>query len=277
MACLRHRSPDKVLAVVPVYGHAGITHDLLVDLERERDLVDVVVVDNRGDYRARSAESVVRPGRNLGWAGGTNYGTRQCVGPEHTAALWLNNDTRLSHHFVAGLVRCWQETGAAIVGPLYDCHWVHQRARRPVAVDRYRPRDVHFRAPFIDGTAMLVPTATIDAIGLLDAETFAPVGWGAEIDFGLRATDAGLTVAVTALAYLHHNKSTTAKTVFPGGIAEYAELGYPVAMEGLERNWGVDWRHRAGIDATTGQTEPPRRSTRLRRSSASRLRSSRSL
>jgi GT2 family glycosyltransferase len=101
---------------------------------------------------------------------------------------------------------------------------------------------------------MLVPLATIDRIGLLDADTFAPVGWGAEIDYGLRARAAGLALTVTRLSYLHHEKSVTGKAIFEGGLQEYGERGYPVAMAGLERKWGEDWRKAAGIDADTQQT-----------------------
>jgi hypothetical protein len=142
---------------------------------------------------------------------------------------------------------------------------------------------VHHRVPFLDGTAVFVAASTVDAIGLLDVDTFAPIGWGAEIDYSLRARDAGMELAVTSLAYLHHEKSVTGRTVFEGGLAEYAELGFPVAMRGLEHKWGPGWREQAGIDPETAQTTRPPRSARfpepgrsLSRSSASRFLSSRS-
>ena len=254
-----------MLVVIPVYGQHDLTHAVVDDLAREAALVDVAVVDNGGDYSAIGSEDVLRPGSNLGWAAGTNLGTVERRRPEHDGFLWLNNDTRLSTGFVSGLLRCWEETGAGIVGPVYDCQWLHQRLRRAVPVSRYRPRHRHHQAPFIDGTAMF------DTIGLLDAETFAPVGWGAEIDYSLRAREAGLDLMVTRLSYLNHAKSATGRVVFEGGLQEYAERGLPVAMDGLERKWGPDWRRQAGIDAETQQTAPL-----LSRFSASRFRSSRS-
>jgi GT2 family glycosyltransferase len=258
-------SSDRLLVVVPAYGHHAMTHDLVGDLTRERDLADVVVVDNAGDYSAVNAEKVVRPASNLGWAGGTNLGTVEGRRPEHVGFVWLNNDTRLSIGFLRGLLSCWRATGAGLVGPLYDCHWSHQRPRRTPPVDQYRPRSTHFKAAFVDGTCMYVPASTIDAIGVLDAETFAPVGWGAEIDYGLRVGAARLQVCVTALSYLHHEKSVTGKTAFEGGLDEYATLGFPVAMDGLQTKWGDDWQRRAGIDPTTGQTPSRSWRTRLRR------------
>jgi GT2 family glycosyltransferase len=260
---------ERVLVVVPVLGHHELTHALLGDLAREAHTADVVVVDNGGDYPSVGDEHVLRPGSNLGWAGGTNHGTLARLRPDHAGAVWLNNDTRLSAGFVAGLLECWRTTGAGVVGPSYDCYWVHQRAERVVAVDAYRPRRRHFRAPFVDGTCMFVGSDTIDAIGLLDADTFAPVGWGADIDYCLRAKATGIEIAVTRLSYLHHEKSVTARTAFDGGLDEYAERGYPVAMEGLRRKWGDGW-------TPVGQTEPLGRKDRFtRRSSSSRSRSSR--
>src|SRR5581483_483553 len=111
---LQRHPEHSVLVVIPVLGHHQMTHDVLADLAREASLVDVVVVDNGGDYPAFSDEAILRPGHNLGWAEGTNHGTRACARPSHQAYLWLNNDTRLSPGFVAGLIRAWSKTGAGI-------------------------------------------------------------------------------------------------------------------------------------------------------------------
>ncbi|MGQ0615838.1 MAG: glycosyltransferase family 2 protein [Acidimicrobiia bacterium] len=256
--------PGRVLVVTPVYGQHDYTHALVRDLQRESAYTDVVVVDNRGDYPAIGDEAVLRPGSNLGWAGGTNHGTVEARRPDHVGFAWLNNDTRLSAGFIAGLVRCWEETGAGLVGPRYDCYWQHQRPRRPGPVGDYRPTPLHLRAPFLDGTAMFVPAATVDALGVLDADTFAPLGWGAELDYGLRVRAAGLDVAVTALAYLHHERAVTARVVLPGGWEEYTDTAYPVARAGLEAKWGSDWEAQAGVDVASAQSRPIPRGARFR-------------
>lgn len=245
---------SRALVVIPVYGHHQMTHALLADLERESDRADVVIVDNRGDYPARGGEEILRPGENLGWAGGTNYGTEARRQDHHAALIWLNNDTRLAAGFVAGLFRSWRATRAGLVGPFYDCHWLHQRDPMLPSVGDYRPRPEHFRAPFLDGTCMFVPAATIDRIGLLDTETFAPLGWGAEIDYCLRARAEGMDIVVTRLAYLHHERAVTARTVFEGGYEEYFGQAYPVALEGLRSKWGDSWQRDNGVDPETSQT-----------------------
>jgi GT2 family glycosyltransferase len=246
---------DRILVVIPVHGGHAMTYALLEDLRREEHLVDVAIVDNGDDYLPHGDESVLRPGDNLGWAAGTNFGTTERLSPDHAAVVWMNNDTRLAAGFVAGLVRAWEETGAGLIGPLYDCYWDHQRPSRPVSVSAYRPRARHYAAPFVDGTCMFVPSSTLDAIGMLDSETFAPVGYGADLDYALRVRSAGMSVAVTRLAYLRHEKSMTAKEIF-GGLEEYGSRAYRVMEAGMTTKWGEDWRRHAGIDAETTQTRP---------------------
>ena len=257
----REGPPGRALVVVPVYGEQEMTHALLGDLRREAAHADVVIVDNRGDYEAGGDETVLRPGENLGWAGGTNHGTVEARRDDHVAFLWLNNDTRLSQGFVAGLLRSWEETRAGVLAPVYDCHWRHQRLARPVPVGSFRPRAVTYRAPFVDGTCMFVPAATVDAIGLLDADAFAPLGWGAEIDYCLRARAAGLTVAVTRRAYLHHERAVTAQAVF-GDYDAYHAVAYPPALSGLQARWGA-WERLAEVELPASQTRRLRRSDRL--------------
>lgn len=246
----------RVLVVIPVQGGQELTHALLEDVRREEGFLDVTVVDNRGDYPRAGTETVLSPGENLGWAGATNFGTSECLTGEHDAVVWLNNDTRLSTGFFAGLVRAWRESGAGLIGPLYDCYWNHQRPARTVSVGDYRPRARQTAVPFVDGTCMFVPTPTLDAVGMLDADAFAPVGWGADLDYGLAVRRAGLSVVATGLAYLHHEKAVTAKAFWAGGMEEYGSRGDAVMEAGMTKKWGAGWRDRVGIDPETKQTRP---------------------
>jgi GT2 family glycosyltransferase len=268
----------RILIVIPVYGEQAMTHALIEDLEREPEPIDVTVVDNRGDYERRAHETVLRPSENLGWAAGTNHGTAKALTPDHEAAVWLNNDTRLASGFIRGLVRCWQETGAGLVGPTYDCYWNHQRLRRPADVRSYRPKTRHFTAPFVDGTCMFVPRSTLDSVGMLDADTFAPVGYGADFDYCLRVRSAGRSVVVTRLSYLHHEKQVTARSIHGDRLGEYGARGDSVMSAGMTAKWGDDWWRLAKIDPSTKQTPAPswrRRARTARRSVFSRFSASR--
>jgi hypothetical protein len=73
----------------------------------------------------------------------------------------------------------------------------------------------------------------------------------------------GLELAVTRLAYLHHEKSVTGTTAFAGGLLEYAGRGHPVMIEGLRQKWGDEWPLLAGIDLPTFQTSKLRRKDRF--------------
>lgn len=243
----------RLLVVVPVYGEAEVTHALLADLARERDIADVVIVDNKGDYPSAGWEQVLRPDTNLGWAGGTNHGTSAARADAHVGFVWLNNDTRLSAGFLAGLHKAARRTRAALVAPVYDCYWLHQRVEGRPSPQEYVPHAVHRDAVFVDGTCMYVPASTIDDHGLLDAEAFAPLGWGAEVDYGLRLRAAGARVVVTRAAFLHHERAVTAQAIYDD-YDSYLADAYPAMLDGLEAKWG-DWQSAAGIDPVTHQTE----------------------
>lgn len=268
----------RILVVIPVHGEQAMTHAVLEDLGREPEPIDLTVVDNRGDYERHAHETVLRPEGNLGWAAGTNHGTAETMTPDHEAVVWLNNDTRLSGGFIGGLVRCWRETGAGLVGPTYDCYWHHQRVRRPVDVGLYQPKARHYAAPFVDGTCMFVPSTTLDAVGLLDSETFAPVGYGADFDYSLRVRASGGSAVVTGLSYLHHEKQVTAKSMYGDGMAEYGARGDSAMVAGMAAKWGDGWWQLAEIDPATKQTSPSswrRRSRTRRRSVFNRISASR--
>lgn len=247
----------RLLVVIPVYGQHQVTHALLRDLRRERHLADVVVVDNKGDYPPVGWEQVLRPGSNLGWAGGSNHGVEVARRDRHQAVVWLNNDTRLSRGFLRHLSLAAAQSGAGVLSPVYDCHWLHQRTEGRPAPARYRGRRVHLEAAFVDGTCMFVPVTTIDRIGLLDTEAFGPLGWGAEIDYCLRARQAGLRVVITRAAFLHHARSVTAKAMFDD-YDGYLQRAHPDSVGGLTAKWGLSWNQLAGVDTDTWQTVPLR-------------------
>jgi hypothetical protein len=83
-----------LLIGVPVYGQHEYTHAPISDLRREP--ADFVIVDNRGDYPRIGDEHVITPGRNLGWARGSNSILRYAFANGYSHAMTLNNDTRLS-------------------------------------------------------------------------------------------------------------------------------------------------------------------------------------
>lgn len=239
----RPSGQSSVLAVVPAYGRSDLTWSVVESLSREGE-VTTIIVDNLGDYLPQFGEHVLRPGRNLGWAGGTNLGLKEGLSQHYDFFLCLNNDVRLSRSFVAGLLRCVADTGAALAGPFYDCHWFHQRLQASPLADHYRPRRAHYSAPFVDGTAMFVPRSTLSEVGLLDDRRYTPWGHGADIDFATRVRNTGGSVVITRLAYLQHQRAATARQVMGDN---YETEAYARMVSGLESRWGTDWQATCGI------------------------------
>src|SRR5262245_40743558 len=139
-----------LLIGIPAYGQHDYTHALISDLRRER--ADFVIVDNRGDYPRIGDENVITPGRNLGWAGGSNFIFRHAFANGYTRAMTLNNDTRLSQGFVDGMLDPRIPSDAGIVVPVYDDVNGHLRILsdyRGTAGD-YEPKSMLRKLPFTD-------------------------------------------------------------------------------------------------------------------------------
>jgi GT2 family glycosyltransferase len=233
----------RLAVVCPVFGQPLLTASVLGDAERERDLVDVLVVDNGGDYVPCGWELVIRPGRNLGWLRGSNAGLRaaQATGRYHGYVL-LNNDTRLSPGFFHELAAAWRSLPhVGVLAPLYDDCYPQQRSHYGGPAVRYEPVRAHRVAHFVDGTCMLIPDATLRRVGLLDDRGFGGSGWGADLDYCLRARRAGFRVYVTERAYLNHLREQTVRTLTDDYPA-YKDLAEREMRTHMAAKWGPAWR-----------------------------------
>lgn len=237
---------SRCAVVIPVYGRHELTHALLGDIAREASLADVIVVDNGGDYPPVGGERVLVQQQNLGWLRGCNTGVRVALeGPADHVVL-LNNDTRLSHGFFAGLMAAARRDRVGVVGPRYDDHWAHQHLELDGPPASYQPKPRDRRALFVDGTCMLLRREVLETVGLLDEESFGTTGWGADIDLAYRARRAGWRVVVTDRAYLSHDAGSTARGTHGSGDT-YWERGDRDLRHGLETKWGPDWSWACGL------------------------------
>ncbi len=249
------RPQARVAVVIPTFRRAELTRALLGDVAREPS-VEPVVVDNGGDYEAAGKERILRPGRNLGWAGGCNHALTELAAEPFDAYVLLNDDTRLAEGFFGGLCEAWRETGAWVVGPMYDGTWPHQRSPHAGPPDRYRAVGVHRRVPFVDGTCLFLPRETIGEVGLFDADAFPEHGWGVDFDYALRVRSAGGTLSVTELAFLHHEGNGTAALCGAG----YQVAAWEEMVRGMRKKWGQAWpsllRSEAASPRPTTPDEP---------------------
>ncbi len=234
-----NRSSD-VAVVIPAYGHEQLTINVVKDLESDTMAnCDVYIVDNGGDFPLDvTGAAVLRPGTNLGWAGGCNFGlaTTQALG--YGAHMLLNNDVSLSQDFVSGMQEAFARTTGGLVGPLYDHNWSHQRSDYLGDARNFRGRATDRRVPFIDGTCMLIGSVALERTGMLDDSYWRRHGWGCDKDYALRVRSWGGTVWVTERSYLNHFARRTAAEL-PGFSELEAEREND---EGMMAKWGPQWQ-----------------------------------
>lgn len=216
-----------LLITVPVFGQHEYTHALVCDLEREG--AEYLIVDNGGDYSRIRNERVIGPRENLGWAGGSDLGFRIAFTEGFSHAMTLNNDTRISRGFVAGLLDSRLPADAGIVGPVMDYGFPCAQANQKPEAAAYVPRDLYRVVPAVEGTALTLSRDCWQTIGGFDLRSFGRCGWGIDLDLALRARAAGYGVYTTEMAYINHLGRMTANLHF--GRRRYE----------LRANFGTIW------------------------------------
>jgi GT2 family glycosyltransferase len=234
---------------VPVYGQHDYTHAVVEDLEREG--ADYLIVDNQGDYPKLGDEQVLRPGENLGWAGGSDLGFRLAFSDGYTHAMTLNNDTRLSKGFVAALLDSRLPDDTGIVGPLYDdpFGFTAMQAEFDGEAADYAPVPRYRRVSAVDGTALVLTREAWRRVGGLDLRTFGRYGWGVDMDLCFRMTEAGFGVYVTEMAFINHFGRKTAHAVY--GRTRYQQAAKRRARRGMRELHGKDWYERFSAPPVT--------------------------
>ncbi|GAA3556233.1 hypothetical protein GCM10022197_09230 [Microlunatus spumicola] len=239
----------RTLLAIPAYGSPELTDAVLRDLLRDDPLVPddlhLVVVDNQGDYVLpgwAAGVELVRSGANLRWIGTTNWAFERAAETGAEVVVLLNNDTRLSRGFVRGLVAAVEDDVAAAAA-CYDDFWLHQRASVvPVDAEAYLPHAVLRDVPFVDGTAIAFNVKAVSELGPLDTVAFPQHGYGADVDWALRARRAGWRCVVTEAVFVHHLRRVTMTRV-----GRTAEDNRGEILTGLDALYGDTWRALAGL------------------------------
>lgn len=226
-----------LLITVPVFGQHEYTHALVGDLEREG--AEYLIVDNRGDYPKISNERVTTPGENLGWAGGSDLGIRIAFAEGYSHAMTLNNDTRISKGFVAGLLDPGLPADAGMVGPLIDHGFPCAEPDEKPDAANYIARPAYRSVSAVEGTALMVSRECWETIGGMDLKSFGRYGFGIDLDLALRARNAGYGLYITEMAYINHFGRRTANAHF--GSLRYEWAANFEQSRGLRRVHG-NWR-----------------------------------
>jgi GT2 family glycosyltransferase len=254
-------SPRKRLTsiVIPVYNQHEVTADCLKSIvENTEEPYEIIIVDNGStppieEMPIPKQFFVMRNSENMGFPFAVNQGIRE--GATGDIIVLLNNDVIVTPGWLDNFIR-WMDT-YDIVGPVTNFCAGYQRRTLPVYLDdkelyaesRKWSKDNYGKsseANWIIGFCMVFKKELFDEIGIFDASLW-PCS-GEEIDFCLRAGDAGYKVGIAEDVYVHHHGSMTFKNLEEEGKAEY--LGVIRRNDAhLAEKWGDDFWRKQGVAA----------------------------
>jgi len=217
----------KAAIVIVNYNCQALTSICLAGVKAHlvRDGVEVIVVDNSPDDElsqiiAGYPEVVgLRPGRNLGFAGGCNLGIRQALEDGVDYIQLLNPDTEVNEDFLSPMIEAMQrEPTLAIAGPkvLYEDGRVWYGGSRmnwwlggPVQIfdsslDSAAPLRL---VPMVSGCAMLLRSEAVRLVGEMDEGYFL---YYEDADYCMAMAKAGLKIAYLPGPKLTHAASAAA-------------------------------------------------------------------
>lgn len=236
-----------IASIITCYGLPHLTDGVVKDLMRDGFPTDIFIVDNQGDYECQYESTddikitILRPGVNLRWTRGMNYGlgyARNTWGYE--AYVLFNNDVRLSPNFLAGLYDAHMVLGdkLGLLAPAYDDVYEQQKGWYRGNAYSYKPEPVDNVVNLVDGTLFYITAEALNEVGVLDAETFGVTGWGGDLDYCHRIKQAGFDVAVTFRSYINHFHQGTVKVVF----GDWNSIAGPDMEQAMNSKYGPGWR-----------------------------------
>ncbi len=195
----------------------------------------IIVVDNGSTdgspeaiRRAFPQAEVLETGRNLGYAGGNNWGLKVALARPFPYILLLNNDTLVAPDFLTHLVNAAADRTVGIAGPtIYYADWPEVIWTAGGAID-WRRGDTHMvgldqpdqgqfgsvprEVDFVSGCAMLIRRDVLECVGLLDERFFL---YYEEVEWCVRARRAGFRILHVPQAKVWHRIAPQAQAESP--------------------------------------------------------------
>lgn len=195
--------------IVLHYGSQQLTDQCVESLLRHSPDVELVIVDNQGDYTGKG--DVVRPGRNLGFAAGCNEGSNYTHGD---TLIFLNNDTRVRDLWLEPLVYELDDPTVGAAGPLLlypdnriQCagigiNWTHPLGQE--AFNRQQFTDTPHDVPAVTGACLAIRADVFNEVGGFDTEY-----WNGyeDVDLCLKLREAGYRIVCTPHSQVVHYES----------------------------------------------------------------------
>ncbi|ADE82958.1 glycosyltransferase family 2 protein [Xylanibacter ruminicola] len=199
----------------------------LIDSIPFNNNLEVIVVDNasKEDEASIIAErnpqvKVIRSPRNLGFAGGNNFGIKEAKGKY---ILLINNDTYFKEYNIEQLIkRLISSDKIGIVSPKICFAWGNNPLQfagytplSPITVrnqaigfgeDDHGQYDIATPTPYAHGAAMLIKREAINKVGLMPECFFL---YYEELDWSMMFTRAGYEIWYDPACTVYHKESQT--------------------------------------------------------------------
>ena len=166
--------------------------------------------------------TLISNGQNLGFAAGCNIGLQHALNQQADYALLLNNDTLVPPDLLQALVQQAQTLpNVGILTPMLSYLddptklWFAGSQRHPLTLEavgfgptgpRHTPEAKLQEVDYVFGTAMFLPTAVLQKVGLFDEQFFF---YYEDMDLCLRMQTAGYQLYVIPQATVQHGIATS--------------------------------------------------------------------
>lgn len=242
---------SRTLAIVVHYGDPRLTEGAVTSLSGGTLRPNrIVVVDNSvGDHDLATSLSIIpgalllKPRRNLGFAGGVNDALDRALDPDVHYVWLLNNDASVrpeaaqellaasdragDHALVSSLIvdtktsRIWFTRSRYF--PWWMRSWLDRTAIPGPATDVILVERPSWRSiEYLPACSLLVPAAVIKQVGGFDRRFFV---YGEDVDYSLRAVRAGFKLVLASRSIVdHQTSSASTATGKIRGIAKGAFL-----------------------------------------------------
>ena len=221
----------KVFVVVLNWNGKKFLKRCLQSLQESTYKAQIILVDNGSQDGSASYVGkyfpkvmVIRNNENLGWTGGNNAGVRLALSQKADAVFILNNDTYVTKHAIALLVKkLFSKKHIGIVGPkiffdkksggklisfaggYFTKNRYFGKHKGSNEIDKGQ-HETEEPSEFITGAAIMVKREVFKAIGLFDDTYFI---YYDEADFCLRARKKKFQIVFVPQAHVYHAFSGT--------------------------------------------------------------------
>ncbi len=222
-----------VYIVILHYGKLEVTQKCIDSLAiHDKDFEEIVLINNDGSITLSKSQfstenkklHIINNKKNLGFAAGVNIGITYALTQKAQGIFLLNNDTVIEDGFLKKLVAVFREderigiAGPAIafhkdgkmlydlggsVNPLIGRTKHHEVETIPGNYMKELPKIV----TYVSGCCMLIKKEVFEKVGLFDEKFFL---YSEDVDFSLRAKNAGFLSAVLPSVSVYHELSKSA-------------------------------------------------------------------